>query len=162
MRRPLSIGFVVPYGEPSPGFFPDTLLAELASQAREAGHTARIVHVYYDGKDPARDAEVGARLERWLGEAEADLATKDPYAFSIQVSDILRLYVSLQFNVHATEQTSPEFLAAADRRFDKLDTKQLGYLTLDTLPKTPAEQMASGKYKQNRDDERQRKAQQPF
>jgi hypothetical protein len=58
--------------------------------------------------------------------------------------------------------TLAEFLAAADRRFDKLDTKQLGYLTLDTLPKTPAEQMASGKYKQNRDDERQRKAQQPF
>jgi pyruvate-formate lyase-activating enzyme len=73
MRRSLSIGFVVAYGEPSPGFFPDTLLAELAQAAREAGHTARIVHAYYDGKDAARDAEVGARLERWLGEAGADL-----------------------------------------------------------------------------------------
>jgi EF hand len=58
--------------------------------------------------------------------------------------------------------TLAEFLAAADRRFDKLDPKQLGYLTLDTLPKTPAQQMASGKYKQNRDDDKQRRAQQPY
>ncbi len=35
-----------------------------------------------------------------------------------------------------------EFLAVADRRFDKLDTQQLGYLTLATLPKTPAERAA--------------------
>jgi len=58
--------------------------------------------------------------------------------------------------------TLAEFLAAADRRFDKLDSKQLGYLTLDTLPQTPAQQMASGKYKQNRRDEQQRRAQQPY
>jgi len=58
--------------------------------------------------------------------------------------------------------TAAEFLAAADRRFDKLDTKQLGYLTLDTLPKTPAQQMASGKYKQGHSDDQQRRAQQPF
>jgi hypothetical protein len=58
--------------------------------------------------------------------------------------------------------TLAEFLAAADRRFDKLDPKQLGYLTLDALPKTPAQQMASGKYKQDRRDDQQRRAQQPF
>ena len=58
--------------------------------------------------------------------------------------------------------TLAEFLAAADRRFDKLDTKQLGYLTLDDLPKTPAQLMASGKYKQDRRDDQQRRAQQPF
>ena len=48
-----------------------------------------------------------------LKEAEADVARKEPYAFSIQVSDILRQYVSAQYHLHATEQTSPEFLAEA-------------------------------------------------
>ena len=58
--------------------------------------------------------------------------------------------------------TLAEFLAAADRRFDKLDVKQQGYLTLDDLPKTPAQLMAAGKYKQDRRDDQQRRAQQPF
>jgi hypothetical protein len=58
--------------------------------------------------------------------------------------------------------TLAEFLAAADRRFDRLDTKQLGYLTLDDLPKTPAQLMAAGKYKDDRRDDKQRRAQQPF
>jgi hypothetical protein len=58
--------------------------------------------------------------------------------------------------------TLAEFLKAADRRFDKLDAKQLGYLTLDTLPKPPAQLMASGKYKDDRRDDQQRRAQQPF
>ncbi len=35
--------------------------------------------------------------------------------------------------------TLDEFLAAADRRFDKLDTKGVGYLTLSSLPKTPVQ-----------------------
>jgi len=48
-----------------------------------------------------------------LKQAEADLTRKNPYAFSIQVSDILRQYVSAQYHLHATEQTSPEFLADA-------------------------------------------------
>jgi len=48
-----------------------------------------------------------------LREAEADLTRKEPYAFSIQVSDILRQYVSAQYHLHATEQTSPEFLSDA-------------------------------------------------
>jgi len=48
-----------------------------------------------------------------LREAEADVTRKQPYAFSIQVSDILRQYVSAQYQLHATEQTSPEFLADA-------------------------------------------------
>jgi hypothetical protein len=50
-----------------------------------------------------------------LKEAEADLTRKAPYAFSIQVSDILRQYVSAQYHLHATEQTSPEFLEDASR-----------------------------------------------
>ena len=35
--------------------------------------------------------------------------------------------------------TLDEFLAAADRRFTALDRKGLGYLTLETLPKTPVQ-----------------------
>jgi hypothetical protein len=60
---------------------------------------------------------------RRLKEAEADLAGTEPYAFSIRVSDILRRYVSEQYHLRATEQTSPEFLAAAARspHFTKAD-----------------------------------------
>jgi hypothetical protein len=50
---------------------------------------------------------------RRLKEAEADLARIEPHAFSIRVSDILRQYVSAQYRLHATEQTSQEFLADA-------------------------------------------------
>jgi hypothetical protein len=50
---------------------------------------------------------------RKLKEAEAGLAGKEPYGFSIEVSDILRQYASAQYHLHATEQTSPEFLADA-------------------------------------------------
>ncbi|MGA3171798.1 MAG: DUF4381 family protein [Chthoniobacteraceae bacterium] len=48
-----------------------------------------------------------------LAEAEIDVSRKAPYDFSIQVSDILRQYISAQYHLHAPEQTSPEFLAEA-------------------------------------------------
>lgn len=38
-----------------------------------------------------------------------------------------------------------DFLAAADRRFNRLDSKGLGYLTLADLPKTPVQQVAIAK-----------------
>jgi len=62
-----------------------------------------------------------------LQEAEADVTRKEPYAFSIQVSDILRQYVSAQYHLHATEQTSPEFLAEAAKspHFTGADKKLL-------------------------------------
>jgi hypothetical protein len=62
-----------------------------------------------------------------LEKARAQLQTLDPYAFSILVSDILRKYVSAQFHLRATEQTSPEFLASiADfHGFAAGDKKQL-------------------------------------
>jgi hypothetical protein len=41
--------------------------------------------------------------------------------------------------------TLAEFLAAADRRFDQLDAKKLGYLTLDSLPRTPDQIAVEGK-----------------
>ena len=42
------------------------------------------------------------------------------------------------FNSHITRE---EFLAAADSRFETLDRKHLGYLALDTLPKTPVQRV---------------------
>jgi hypothetical protein len=36
----------------------------------------------------------------------------EPYPFSIEVSDVLRSYLSAEYNVRAREQTAPEFLAA--------------------------------------------------
>lgn len=73
LSRALSVAFVVPYGEPSDGFFPDTLLAELCAVARGEGHRAEVVRVYYDGRDAARDAEVARRLEAWLAARDADV-----------------------------------------------------------------------------------------
>ena len=57
--------------------------------------------------------------------------------------------------------TLAEFLAAADKRFDKLDTKGLGYLTLADLPRTPAQLMAEGRYKAGAQEQRQLRAQTP-
>ncbi len=39
-------------------------------------------------------------------------STTEPYPFSIEVCDLLRRYVTQQYHIHATEQTSPEFLSA--------------------------------------------------
>ena len=49
---------------------------------------------------------------RELEALRALVRSTEPYAFSIAVSDALRRYVSAQYRVRATEQTSPEFLAA--------------------------------------------------
>jgi hypothetical protein len=40
-----------------------------------------------------------------------------------------------------------EYLLAADRRFDLLDTDKRGYLTLNTLPQTPEQVVVEGKRK---------------
>jgi hypothetical protein len=68
-------------------------------------------------KPPALPTAKEIALRR-LKEAEADVDRKKPYDFSIQVSDILRRYVSAQYHLHATEQTSPEFLADAAKSPD--------------------------------------------
>ncbi len=70
---PLSVACVLPFGEPREGFLPDTLLALLCREALEAGHDARLVRVYYDGRDAVADAEIAARLEQWLTERDADV-----------------------------------------------------------------------------------------
>ncbi|XHR28156.1 MAG: DUF4381 family protein [Chthoniobacteraceae bacterium] len=47
----------------------------------------------------------------------------EPYPFSVEVSDALRSFVTDEFQVRATRQTSPEFLAAAaaSPRFSEAD-----------------------------------------
>ncbi len=60
---------------------------------------------------------------RALEDLRAHIRELDPYAFSVRVSDVLRTYVSGQFALHATTQTSPEFLAsiAESARFSEGD-----------------------------------------
>jgi hypothetical protein len=53
-----------------------------------------------------------AALER----AEADVERIPPYQFSIRVSDILRSYVTDQYGLPVTRQTSVEFLEGLRRR----------------------------------------------
>jgi hypothetical protein len=48
-----------------------------------------------------------------LEQIRAEIDRMDPYQFSIRVSDILRRYVTQQYGVPATRQTSIEFLTAA-------------------------------------------------
>ena len=64
---------------------------------------------------------------RALEELRAHVREVDSYAFSVRVSDVLRTYVSGQFSLHATSQTSPEFLAsiAKSPRFSDEDRKLL-------------------------------------
>ena len=70
---PLRIAFVLPYGERSDGFFPDTFAGQLCADARAAGHDARVVRVYYDGDGGPRDREVARRLEAWLDDGAFEL-----------------------------------------------------------------------------------------
>lgn len=64
---------------------------------------------------------------RALEELRAHIHELDPYAFSIRVSDVLRTYVSSHFDLHATAQTSQEFLAsiADSPRFSAVDRQLL-------------------------------------
>jgi hypothetical protein len=50
-----------------------------------------------------------------LEEIESELEAMTPYRFSIRVSDILRRYVTEQFALPVTRQTSVEFLSALAR-----------------------------------------------
>ena len=65
-----------------------------------------------------RKPELPPKLPREiaLGELEQirrEIEKMNPYQFSIRVSDILRRYVTQQYGVPATRQTSIEFLTAA-------------------------------------------------
>ena len=50
-----------------------------------------------------------------LEKARMEIDRHEPYNFGIAVSDILRVYLSAQFSLPATKQTSQEFLASLAR-----------------------------------------------
>ena len=52
---------------------------------------------------------------RALEELRARAPHTEPYEFSVAVSDVLRTYVSAQYQIRATQQTSPEFLASISK-----------------------------------------------
>jgi hypothetical protein len=56
-----------------------------------------------------------SRALRLLRRAEAEIERLNPYAFSIRVSDILRQYVTEQYKLPLTHQTSVEFLNTLTR-----------------------------------------------
>src|SRR5215831_9215459 len=65
-----------------------------------------------------RKPELPPKLPREIALGELDQIRRDidrmsPYQFSIRVSDILRRYVTQQYGLPATRQTSIEFLTAA-------------------------------------------------
>lgn len=72
-----SVAFVLPFGEPSEGFFPDTVLGLLCAEARAAGHRAHMLRVYYDGRSTDRDREITRRLSGWLADRDADVIVVD-------------------------------------------------------------------------------------
>lgn len=61
-------------------------------------------------KRPAREESARTRALRHLERMQAEVEKLPPYLFSIRVSDILRRYVTEQFNLPVTRQTSVEFL----------------------------------------------------
>jgi len=73
----LRIAMVSAFGTRKGGYFSDVLLGLLCSDARGLGHDAKMVRVYYDGGDGARDADVSARLARWLVDEQIDLVVAD-------------------------------------------------------------------------------------
>ena len=62
--------------------------------------------------EPAPRAPREIALEQ-LEQSRGEIERISPYQFSIRVSDILRRYVTQQYGVPATRQTSIEFLSAA-------------------------------------------------
>ena len=74
---------------------------------------------------PPRPQSIALRELRALQQRVQQAA---PYDFSIAVSDVLRRYVSAAYQVHAVEQTSPEFLAAISGsvKFAEAERRLLG------------------------------------
>src|SRR5690242_4133561 len=68
---------VTAFGTRKGGYFSDVQLGLLCSDARALGHDARMLRVYYDGTDGAVDADVSARLARWLVDQRIDLVVAD-------------------------------------------------------------------------------------
>ena len=64
-----------------------------------------------------------AIAQRELQALRANVTGMDPYAFAVAVSDVLRAFISAQFSLRATSQTSPEFLTeiSGSKKFSEAD-----------------------------------------
>ena len=65
---------------------------------------------------------------RALNTLRGKMLEAEPYGFSVEVSDVLRTFISGHFALFATQQTSPEFLASisSSPRFSSEDRELLG------------------------------------
>jgi hypothetical protein len=90
-----------------------------------------------DGRRPREPRQLAAAPER-----KGQLAIEGAPAFSLMNVSEPVISADLNFDGKVSLQ---EFLAAADRRFDGLDTDKLGYLTLEGLPRTPEQIVLEGK-----------------
>ena len=74
--------------------------------------------VWFVARALRRPAPIQSPRDRALAKLEQmrpEIEKPDPYRFSIRVSDILRRYVTEQFKLPVTRQTSVEFLAGVRR-----------------------------------------------
>ncbi len=80
-------------------------------------------------KSGAKNPQPSAReiAIRELNTLRGRMLLAESYPFSVEVSDVLRRYISGHFSLHATQQTSPEFLAsiAGSPRFSASDRELL-------------------------------------
>jgi len=67
-------------------------------------------------RKPTPDQPPRARALELLQRARGEIGTLSPYEFSIRVSDILRRYVTEQYQLPVTRQTSVEFLETLAQR----------------------------------------------
>ena len=84
--------------------------AEKSARLKEAQEqTTAAKRLFEDGKYYAA-IPFGERALALLEQIRTQITVIDPYRFSIRVSDILRRYVTEQFGLPVTRQTSVEFL----------------------------------------------------
>jgi hypothetical protein len=87
-----------------------------------------------DSDDRARDRRDPQRLNVANASAASVFSGAAPYSLEPTPEPVAAADLASDNHI-----TLAEFLRVADRRFDRLDVKHLGYLTLDTLPKTLAQ-----------------------
>ena len=82
---------------------------------------------WWRNRPPPTPPTARAIAARELQKLRMKLAGLAPYAFSIAVSDVLRTFIGAEYGLHAREQTSPEFLAAAagSQAFSTEERRQL-------------------------------------
>lgn len=86
-----------------------------------------LIGVWWRRAHAVKPLTPGQKALAGLSGLENVVEGRDPYAFSAEVSDVLRAYVSEALALPATSQTSPEFLASVARhkRFTEAERELL-------------------------------------